>query len=203
MNNNSKHKCRVEEISQMLIEGMLDLIGQEETQAVLEQAGVSSELMKSGEIYLKQPITYDVFHRIKKALDVLLGANGTRGAALRVGRSFFDDFFKTYGIQIGLNSLEYRMMPLKKRIKSGLETLSALFSDFGIKVSDDENKWYWTYEKLPTCFKINGEDTPIGDFSVGLLQAYLSWASGGKIYPVQQMPDRDHCIIEIGKKALG
>jgi hypothetical protein len=203
MNTNPKQKCRIEEISQMLIGGMLDLIGKDETQLVLERADVSFEITNTGDIYLKQPVSYAVFQCLKKELVALLGENGTRGAALRVGRSFFDDFFKTYGIQIGLNSLDYRMMPLKKRIKSGLETLSTQFADFGIKVSDDENKWYWIYEELPTCFDLNEEYAPIGDFSVGLLQAYLSWASGGKIYPVQQMPGGDRYVIEIGKKALG
>lgn len=52
MKNHSKQKCRVEEISQMLIEGMLDLIGQEETQSVLNRADVAFKVAKSGEIHL-------------------------------------------------------------------------------------------------------------------------------------------------------
>jgi hypothetical protein len=203
MNNNLKQKCRIEEISQIVIEGMLDLIGQEDTQQVLEHAGVTFEVNGRGDICLKQPVTYEVINGLKKALDTFLGENGTRGAALRVGRSFFDDFFRKYGIETGLNSLAYRMMPLKKRIQSGLETLSAQFIDFDISITDDEDKWYWTYRSLPGCFEAANENAPIGDFSIGVLQAYLAWASGGKVYPVQRATSGNNCVIEIGKKALG
>jgi hypothetical protein len=196
-----------EEISQMLIGGVEEIIGQDDLQALLKQEGILFETGPCENIRLKSGLTFDDIKKLEERFEEMFGENGCRGAALRTGRSFFQNFFQKHGMDCGLNSLEYRMQPLKKRILHGLEALSSQLSDsinMNIRIGDDEQNWYWILEHGDWCRDINGGGIPVSDFSIGLLQAYLSWASGGKAYPIQKNIDLGPaCVIEIGKKALG
>ena len=208
MKNQKPNLCSTtEEISQMLIGGVEEIIGQEDIQELLTREGIPFGLNQRQNIQLERGLSYQEIIKLENRLEGMFGENGSRGAALRAGRSFFQDYFQKYGIECGLNSLEYRMKPLKQRILCGLETLSTLLSDstrVEIKISDDEQKWYWVLENVSWCADINGGGVPVCDFSIGLLQAYLSWASGGKAYPIQKSEERGTvCVIEIGKKAIG
>ena len=195
-----------EVISQMLIGGIEELVGQEVLQDLLTREAIPFELDLHDAICLTRELTFGDIKKIEIYLVQVYGENGCRGAALRVGRTFFQIFFQKCGVDCGLNSLEYRMKPLKKRIFSGLETLSTFLSDathFQIKTREDGDKWYWILE--------NGEwnrdsagGVPLEDFSIGLLQAYLSWASGGKAYSIRKNNETAHArVIEITKKAIG
>ena len=196
-----------EEISQMLIGGIEEFVGQDELQGILIQEGILFGLDKRSTIRLKGGLTIAEINRMEKCLEKIYGENGIRGAALRTGRSFFQEFFQKYGVKSGLNSLEYRMKPLKKRILSGLETLSTLLADttgLVINIRDDEHQWLWILEKGEWCGDANGGGVPISEFTTGFLQAYLSWASGGKAYPIEKTTEiGTACVIKITKKAIG
>jgi hypothetical protein len=206
-NHKPKLSSTTVEISQMLIGGVEEIIGQDDLQGLLKREGITFDLNSCRDIRLTHGLTFIEIKRLEDSLKKMFGENGIRGAALRTGRSFFQDFFQKYGMDCGLNSLEYRMQPLKKRILNGLETISGLLSDstgMDIRIRDDEQKWYWIFESSDWCRDINGGGVPVCDFSIGLLQAYLSWASGGKTYPIQKNGEMGSvCVIEIGKKAIG
>ena len=106
----------------------------------------------------------------------------------------------------GLNSLEYRMLPPKKRIHNGLEKISKTLSDstqIEIKIDDDEHKWYCIFGNEKNRTEMKDANNPFLDFSIGMLQGYLSWASGGKSYPIQKNENQQvSFVIEIEKKAM-
>ena len=190
-----------------MIEGVEEIIGQEDLQKLLNLKGIPFDYNSHQHVALRQSLTIVDLIEMEHGLEEMFGENGSRGAALRAGRCFFQNLFQKYGIGSGLNSLEFRMQPLKKRILAGLGILSALLSDsiqLDIHISENESKWYWTYEDRICCRDENEKGLPVFDFFIGLLQNYLSWASGGKAYPIQKCQDLGAtCVIEIGKNPIG
>ncbi len=145
---------------------------------------------------------------IQQAFEGLYGEQGARGAALRSGRSAFCYFLKEFGDEAGFNQLEFRLTPLKRRVLVGLESLARITSrEIGqqIQVQAAGKVWTWQISNCPECWGRQSL-TPACDFTVGLLQEFLSWLSGGKVYLVEETACRAKgdpaCSIRIDQTPL-
>ena len=196
-----------QDISQIILGGIEEIVGEEELQELLIKNEIPFEKDKNNNTCLTRALSFKELNKLESSLVDLFGETGCRGAALRSGRSFFMGFYRLYGIQTGLNTLEYRMLPLKKRIQTGLERISGWLTDttdINFEVNDDDQKWYWVLEKDFNQGEIEDCHLTLYDFTIGMLQGYLAWASGGKYYPVQKCEDNpSDLIIEIEKNAIG
>ncbi len=120
------------------------------------------------------------------ALVTLYGPRGGHGIAQRAGRASFKYLLRHFGNSIGLTELEYRLLPSAGRIKTGLEAIALMFTTScggSVELVDEKPAWLWKYTGCPWCFR-RAEDSPSCHFTVGLLQEFLSWASGGRMYHV-------------------
>ncbi len=158
-----------------------------------------------------QPLEGLLFSQVstlQQAFEDLYGEQGARGAALRSGRSAFCYFLKEFSDEAGFNQLEFRLTPLKRRVLVGLESMARILSrEIGqnIQVQVFEKNWTWQIEVCPECWGWQSQ-TPACHFTVGLLQEFLSWMSGGKVYLVEETTCRAKgdpaCSIRIDQTPL-
>lgn len=113
------------------------------------------------------------------------GELGSKGIAHRVGEASFRYFLKKYGRDYHLAENSFRLMNSQNRIPYGLQQLAEFVKqncDVEIDVEEDEKNWYWVVQ-------INGkpkEDLDLYQiFTRGLIREYLSFASGGRYYPIR------------------
>jgi predicted hydrocarbon binding protein len=144
----------------------------------------------------------------QQALEGLYGARGGRGIALRGGRSSFKYILRLHGARLGLTDLNFRLLPAPVRLKTGLTALAGLLSESGqqkIVFSEEDGAWTWRVEDCVLC---QGRKTsePACAFHVGLLQEFLTWASGGKVFAVRETECRamgkPECVFRVDQKSL-
>jgi predicted hydrocarbon binding protein len=146
------------------------------------------------------PNNYDLGFRfndlgnIHQALDTMYGPRAGRGLALRAGRACFKHGLREFGSVLGVADLAFRLLPLKMKIKTGIEAFIDLFNNYTDQVVWLEEKpeyFVWHTERCPACWGRNTE-SPCCHLSVGMLQETLYWVSGGKYFMVEEM----NCIAQ-------
>ena len=109
---------------------------------------------------------------------------------------------------MGIIDLNFRMLPVPVRLKTGLEALAELMGNIGdesVKIGELKSSWTWSAERCPHCWR-RQVDEPACQFPVGLLQEFFSWASSGRAYKIREIECKAAggavCLIHIDKKAL-
>jgi predicted hydrocarbon binding protein len=94
-------------------------------------------------------------------------------------------------------------------METGLRQLAIVFNhQFGERVSLEEQAthWLWTAEDCLNCCHGNHSADCSCYLMIGILQEFLSWASGGRFYPVVELEcavsDGQRCVFRIDKKPL-
>jgi hypothetical protein len=145
---------------------------------------------------------------VQAALEKLFGGRGGKGLALQAGRCAFNALLRKYGSNMGLLDNDFRMLPTPRRIASGLVKIAQQLKELGAPpaaISETDSTWVWSN---PNCmFNGAGESEEPGcTFLMGIVQEYLSWASGGRYYPLEETQcvrrGDTCCIIQINKEVL-
>ena len=173
----------------LTIESVVELLGAETAQRLIEDAPAGD-----------QPIALP--------LEKLYGCEGGQGLALRIGRVVFYKILQQYGQESGLDSTAFRLLPAPRRLKKGLMLLSQIWSaHFGerVAVTEQDSYWWWRTEDCSLCQGHLDSDLCCY-LLVGVLQELLSWAGGGRFYPVREAACRasgaDACIFQIDLRPL-
>ncbi len=182
----------------ILIEGAQDLLGAQNVSAILSAdpcAGIEGTHL-----------------RFPALLTSRYGVEGGRGMALRVGRSVFHRILqrarKSDGEERKLTSIEFRLLPAHARFEQGLQILAGVYrKELGSDALLVANDGGWLL-RLDCCSDHNSA-TADGAFCylvTGLLQEFMGWAGGGKIYHVQEIECRasggEKCVFRIDPKPL-
>ena len=145
---------------------------------------------------------------ITRGLEKMYGPRGGRGVALRAGRAGFKYLLRQFGTSLGIIDLNYRMMPVPLRIKTGLHAMADLMGRIGdeqVIIGELDTVWTWTAERCPHCWQRTATE-PVCQFPVGMLQEFLAWASSGRVYGIREVEclaaGGATCMIQIYKKAL-
>lgn len=195
-------------VSRGLLEGVQEIIGKAGLNAIFNLAHLTHLMPVSDLGKYDHDLTFADLSAIQQALEELYGPRGGRGVALRSGRVFFKFFLRSFGDQMAMTSLDYRMLPTPHRVKTGLhsmaDTLSGLCSQ-QILVREDPEAWYWQSDHCPWCWQRQMEEF-MCHFNVGMLQEYGTWAGGGKVYHVMETEciakGASNCTIRIEKKSI-
>jgi len=208
MNPHSSQYHYAPPVSQMIIEGMQEIIGRPGVCAVFNLANLTSLSLPNRMEDFREDLSFDKISAIQTALEKIYGARSGRGMVLRSGRAAFKFLQQQSSNILGLALLEYRLLPTQTRIKKGLEAIAKLLSgpETGqIQVLEDSQAWIWHVEKCAWCWERN-EQANICHFTVGMLEEYSFWASAGKIYCIEeiecQASGSPACLFRIDKKAL-
>lgn len=190
-----------DEMAQIVLEGAREVLDRDEIVILTELAGVS--VPSAGEKW-----TQHQFLSFIEAMEKRHGMLGARGIAVRIGRASFPGFVRTFGSEDGFEDADYRLLPVRKRARVGLEKFAAIFMcACGMKISVDTEPeaWIWTVADCPQCSNPHIESA-VSHFMLGLLQQYLAWISGGKVFLAEeaacQANGAPNCVIRISRLPL-
>lgn len=181
--------------AQFIFEGAHELLGQERMEQIAGGAAVSEASLPQAWNFLW-------------SLESIYGIPGGRGLAFRIGQAAFKYALKSACQEGGLRDKAFYLLPHQRRLETGLRILAADIGrewDQMITVTDSGTRWIWRVE--------GGPDRPGCKFSepcchalAGLLQAYMTWAGGGRYYRVIQteccVSGDPACVFQIEKKPL-
>lgn len=190
-----------EEMTQIVMEGVREVLGRDQIGALFEAAGATVPGVGA-------KLTEEQFAAILAAVEKQHGSLGARGIAMRIGRASFPGFVGSFGADEGFEDAEYRLLPVRKRARAGLEKLAAIFDcSCGLRIAVDTtpDAWIWTITDCPQCSNPQVESA-LSHFMLGLLQQYLGWISGGKVFQVEetacQANGAPNCVIRIHRLPL-
>lgn len=204
---NNNPKC-ANFVSELMLSGVEDILGDGGLgPALVERPAVVGLHGDGAALHPKDFLEYDLDH-IQRALVRLFGREAGRGLALRAGRACVPRLLRRYGGQMGLTSLSYRLLPSRLRLRAGLEALAKFLSGpcgGEITLSEDNACWYWRIASCPWCLS-GAPGQPACHFVVGLLEEFLSWASGGRFFQVTetecQAAGAPACLIQMNKQPM-
>lgn len=155
-----------------------------------------------------QRMNYSDITEINEALEKMYGPRGGRGIALRAGRASFKYILRQHGTAMAVTELNYRMLPVPVRLKTGLEALAGLMGRIGseqVLISENEQQWIWQSQSCPLCWQRTVSQV-VCHFTAGLLQEYFAWASSGRVFGVTEVECRaagkPACLFVIDKKSF-
>ena len=195
--------------ARIFLESIQEITGKNGLNSILNYARLGSLIDNLPPDNLDREFDFAYFSMINQALIDIYGERGGKGISLRIGRTTFDDVLKDYGAMAGVEDLAFKVLPMNKKIKFGLNAMARIFSEKSDQVStliDEGDHFIYRVERCPVCWGRENQERPVCYYMVGLLQEGLSWVSGGKEFQVIErkcigMGDPD-CEFEIQKKHL-
>ena len=187
-------------MGEVFIEGLEESMGHTGLTTVLKQAGVRRRD--------KNPLEGADLERILEAMGVLFGPRAGFGMAQCTGRACFKYGLRAFGVELGLNDLQFRLQPPAMRIREAMGLLAYIIGQvYGVRVrvEQDQNSYRWI---VPSPVPLPGRqlNPSVYHMMMGALRELLYWASGGKTYAIDQK-DGDGignpgCTIVIARQPL-
>jgi|YNPBryantNP2012_1023418.scaffolds.fasta_scaffold55462_2 predicted hydrocarbon binding protein len=198
------------ELSQVLLAGMQEIIGQSGVMAAMNTVSLMGAKDEARTLFeLGDDLTFDEIVSLFKALEQLYGLRGGQGVVLRSGKAAFKYLLQRFGMQMRLSELEYRLLPAPQRLKAGMTVLAEMLSfhcNVPIQVTENESTWSWRMDQCPWCLDRQSEKSGVCYFITGLLQEYFSWVSGGRFYEIREVEccaaGGLACVFQIHKQPL-
>ncbi len=166
-----------------------DVMGKNGLNAILNLAGLSHLIDNYPPDNLEREFDFADFTAIHIGLEDMYGPRGGRGLALRAGRATFNDGLKSFGALAGVGDLAFKVLPLQAKMRIGLPAVAKIFSQITDQLStvdETDDAFIWTIHRCPICWTRTNADKPVCYISTGLLQAMLTWVSGGLEFRVNE-----------------
>lgn len=178
-----------EDLVRIFVGSMQEIMGENDLQPILHRAGLRTSLVRDT-LNFPETLNVENFTAGWQALVYKYGLRGAEGVILRSGQVFFKDFLRKHGFETPLMEREFRSLPKPRRIRKGLDLLAAMQEEFipGTvnAVIEESKNWLWETKQCGWCEQhINNRDA-LSKFTIGIIQEFLSWTSGGKCYPVHE-----------------
>ncbi len=182
-------------LNQILLSSAQEIFGEGDVCTNFSQVGL--ELERDGVYTIEEFQSY---------LQKQCGCTGGRGAAVLAGRSMFNTLLHNAEDMPGWFDSRFSMLPLSRRLKTGLQNLAQQWGKMNhreITLQEMDDHWLWMQSMPPFQSASTGHCC---DLTVGLLQEFTSWLSGGKFYDIQEIPPADGTgtsrLIKVSKRAL-
>jgi len=175
--------------ARIFLESIREISGKNGLNTVLNYSQLQQLIDQLPPDNLDRAFDFSYFSMINQALEEIYGLRGGRGLALRIGRTTFADVLRDFGALAGVGDLAFRVLPLKVKIKIGLEAMARIFtekSDQVSSVSERSDSYIYTIERCPVCWGREVEDHAVCYYMIGLLQEGLHWVSGGNEFCVTE-----------------
>jgi predicted hydrocarbon binding protein len=175
-------------MGQILLLSMEEVIGKSGLDAVLRRAALDDLIQTPPHPTPQRILPFDSVSRLQTALEQQYGIRAGQGFSQRIGRACFNYGLKEYGDQLGVISMEFRLLPLPAKLRAGLQKLAELFNDHTdqtVRVEETETSLLWHVERCPLCWGRQANENSC-HLSLGLFQEALYWLSGGKTFQVEE-----------------
>jgi len=175
--------------ARIYLDSIREIIGDNGLMAILNFSHLSSVGENLPPDNLERAFDFSCFSMINQSLEEIYGERGGRGLALRIGRTTFDDVLKDYGALAGVGDPAFRILPMQKKIRFGLDAMARIFSENSDQITNlEETDEHFLYQikRCPVCWGRFGGDQAVCYYMVGLLKEGLHWVSGGKEFNITE-----------------
>jgi predicted hydrocarbon binding protein len=158
-----------------------EILGENGMASLLNYAGLPELIGNYPPENTHKEFPFTKFAKIQGALWDLYGARGARVFATRAGEQTLRYGLDQFGAVARAAQAAMQIGSLESRIRVGIQFFAKFFnavSDQKVRVTEDEQYWYWVIERCPMCWE-RTTDEPMCYLGVGVLQAAASWASNG------------------------
>jgi len=194
------------QIGKIMLDGVRDIIGLPGVKAITNS--ITPPFSTGSTQANREKISFGEISTIQNFLETIYGQQGGRGIAQRAGRASSSMIIRKFGQRMGLNVLDYRLLPTPTRIKVGLAALANTVSELccePFQATEDGEAWIWQVHTCPVCWQRQSEK-PACYFVVGLLQEFVATVSGGKMHNVVETEclaaGAQACTFRIDKQAM-
>jgi predicted hydrocarbon binding protein len=166
-----------------------EIVGKNGLKAILNLAGLSRLIENYPPDNLEKAFDFADFTSLHLALEVMYGPRGGRALAQRAGRATFNDVLKNFGALAGVSDMAFKVLPLHAKLRIGLPASAKIFSqisDQHTTVTETAHEFIWRIHRCPICWGREHSEAPVCHISTGLLQAMLTWVSGGLEFRVNE-----------------
>ena len=199
--------CYPNGLTRLLLQALEETLGPASLADVLRAAGLAEWLRHRPPLNAEQQVPFGQISTLLQALETLYGASGL-GLAQRAGCACFRRGLDEFGAQTALASLDFRLLPLGRKLRATVEVLAGLLNQHGdqqVRLEEEDGRLIWQDSRCPLCWGRRAA-APCDHLTVGFLQESLYWASGGRHFAVTQTrcaaAGDDVCSFVIEKKAL-
>lgn len=175
--------------AKIYLESIREITGDNGLKTILNFAHLPNLCVSLPPDNLEREFDFSNFSMINQALEEIYGERGGRGLSLRIGRVTFDDVLKDYGALAGVGEVAFRVLPLQKKIRFGLDAMARIFSEKSDQITsieETDDRYLYLVERCPVCWGRIDEDHPVCFYVVGLLKEGLHWVSGGKEFDITE-----------------
>jgi predicted hydrocarbon binding protein len=181
-----------------------EILGGKGLLAVLSMAKLPHLIESRPPKDMQRQFNFDNVSQVQSALEEIYGLQCGQGLSLRCGRVFFGHMLRDLGSQVGLTEMNFRLLPMGKKITTCMDMLAEAFnrySDQRVRFTAQGNL-FWEIERCPLCWHRNAS-SPCCAFAVGFLQEAMYWISGGRQYRVEETQciasGSSSCVIQIDR----
>lgn len=193
-------------ISRILLRAVQDVIGEHGSQAVLTTARLPELIEGLPPADFEPGLTYAEVGRLFEAIGSIYGESGGRRLVRQAGQASFRYWIEDFGSIVGLADVVFRILPLKLRVKIGIEVVAEIsnrYSGQRVVLGESRDSYFVVLERCGFC-EGQRADAPICAFPVGLLEETLFWVSRGNRFSVEETScvacGDPVCTICIGKE---
>jgi len=182
-----------------------EVVGREVTETILTMARMPDRLEEYPPNNFAREFSFDELAGMQLALEELYGVRSGRGLARKIGSACFRIGAEDLRAVLGAADLAFRVLPLRTRLRVGLEILAQIsrqYSDHRVRVEEDERHFRWVAEQCGICWG-RRTDAPCCHLSLGLLEELLYWLAGGEKFYIEEISciatGDPTCTILVGK----
>lgn len=195
-------------MGRIILHATQEMATSEEYLAILTAAGLQRYATHppSGDLDLEFP--FEDVSNLQAAVESIYGVEQGREFNRKVGRACLNGGLSEFNPLVGIADLPVRMLPMGMKLHVGFDMLAMVFNRFTnqvVTLGEDDKNYKWVIERCPVCWG-RQTDAPCCHLAVGILQAGLSWAIGGKEFVVTETDciakGDDACVIEINKRPI-
>ena len=193
-------------MGRIILTAMSEVLGQDATKEVIGAAGLPQyqEQFPLNDLELAFPFEYVA--QLQAASEGIYGVEQGKVINRKIGRTCLTTGLQQFNPLLGIADLPARLMPLGLKMNIGFDMFAMVFNRFTdqvVRLGDDSLGYLWIIDRCPVCWG-RSTDYPCCDLAVGILEEAIMWATGGRVFEVEQIScvamGHENCTIRIGKR---